>query len=524
MRVAPARPLARVGAADSLTCGGSALADYCFVVRGEPLDQLSPDQALALSAPVFVVPRRALAKKLQLTVTEPNQTRHIITATPIGALQNAAAALTWLTQLVAPVLAASHERRANAQAPPGYAETHRLVVHIDNQAGFFAFLKQKKRCVVAAAKMALATSAGFKTVDAYVIVQPSQPEMGLHFLNIYARQLPQPHSQPNAVRRAAVGCARQGLAHTRVCVCAREQPGAPAPAPVLPLPTVPASMDSALDSAPQQARLSEPAGAVTYNFLRSFRGVHKTRFYALAELFDNAKDSNATTMHVSSTPAQVGTALASLTLVDNGAGMSVASVRHLLNSLGFSTKVKQTEAIGGFGQGFMKAMAQLTRFAVVLSRLKSPPTAAAAPVACGLFAYPEHLETSRTTLNNQTFAWDDTKRTLIAAGVPDIDDAMARVAAAYALLERQGHGTALVLLQLLPGLSYNAATHDVVLGIPDARHITSLRQFCKWIYLRPSMQVSVDGEDMKMIDCRTLLVNPLTATDRKVLTAEGAPK
>jgi hypothetical protein len=209
-------------------------------------------------------------------------------------------------------------------------------------------------------------------------------------------------------------------------------------------------------------------------------------------------------------------------LIDNGHGMSGNQLFRLMNHFGFSTKATSKVAVGGFGQGFKKAAVQLARYSLVLSRAE--PNGA---LACGLFAFPADRERSDQPIANRTFPLEAVAEELRKEGCPDVNlkGAVEALELVKARLAAGRRGTAIVLVELLPGLELSADGTDIVLtSVLDPSQFTSLRQFCTWLYLRPALTVTIGDEPVGTILCTSRLVAPLAFSERSVRMLDGAKR
>jgi hypothetical protein len=161
------------------------------VTGGVARDFISPREARALHAPIFVVPRRAYGRQLRFSMVDQNGASCTVAAAPLGAVSNPPGTLSWICALEAPVFSASHELRAQARPPSSYREMHSLVVHVADQRALFTFLKETKRHVIGSATLLRAgaeTKDGLRAqpVRTLVVIKPVAPDLGLHTLQVYA--------------------------------------------------------------------------------------------------------------------------------------------------------------------------------------------------------------------------------------------------------------------------------------------------------------------------------------------------
>jgi len=125
---------------------------------------------------------------------------------------------------------------------------------------------------------------------------------------------------------------------------------------------------------------SRSSGVMTNRALRTLSQQHeKWPFGAVAELFDNAVDAEASYVKVRLHSQSKSDDKAYLTFQDDGCGMDATTLRHMLREVGWTSKVGGRQAqtngiIGKYGQGFKTGCFRLGASVTVITKKLKPAT------------------------------------------------------------------------------------------------------------------------------------------------------
>jgi hypothetical protein len=457
-----------------------------FVVGEQDYERIRPYDAVSSGAPVFLVPAFTRKKLLAVTIAQHDKSVIRLEMAVVGATGDSAAAAKWLQALETLDVSGMHQSKVKLdELLVGHQQLcHELVVHVPRQVGLFTWLADHQRIVFVKARLVHRAAQRLTDESTVLVVEPARADQSIHVLRVYtagagsgvSARPAAGHGLPSAVA-GSLSAQDRKLAHA---------------APVAAAPANPIVAQS-------------ERGAVSYNFLRTFRGAHRTKLFALAEMVDNARDAGARRLDVFALEG-----LGGLALIDNGQGMANDEFSRFLNHFGYPAKALLSTAVGGFGQGFKKAVVQLARFCVVLTRR------AHKPLLCGVFAFPANRERSEELVSNPVCAIDGLGTVLSAHGLSGRSGLQQALNTARARLEgTDAAGTALILVDLLPGLVLDPTALDVRLETAiamDKAQFMSLRQFCKWLYLRPSMTIFIEGMAVGTILCTSRLQRSITYT------------
>jgi len=265
---------------------------------------------------------------------------------------------------------------------------------------------------------------------------------------------------------------------------------------------------------------SQPKPAsLLYNALRGLGEIHKTRFGAIAELIDNAKDANARNLRIDW--SNLGGGINGLFFRDDGTGMSMEVLKRMLQELGYTWN-KQRSDIGGWGYGFKSGVLKLARDALVISSVNGEQ------FSVGLFSYPPDKDNSTdpvviyayscSAIGEPVSAEDTAQRQRMEKICSDQKVKLGDVVQSELQKFKKSSGTAILVYNLKDGLTFTA--DDIKIKFGGEGSFDVLREYCRWLYLMPKLQLHLNGTKVGIGVAAARLDN-MVKTDVDICDAQG---
>ncbi|XP_033741288.1 MORC family CW-type zinc finger protein 3-like isoform X2 [Pecten maximus] len=270
-----------------------------------------------------------------------------------------------------------------------------------------------------------------------------------------------------------------------------------------------------------------PMGKLSPAYLNSNSTSHTLALSAFAELIDNAYDPdvNAKKLHIDKRQIDGVTCL---TFVDDGNGMDPETLHNMM-SFGFSDKDKfetpRHKAVGRYGNGFKSGSMRLGKDAIVFTRRLDT-------MSVGLLSQTFLKNTNAEVILVPIITWNLPEKTKhpdpsMAASLAAIlqhsifkneDDLLKELAA----IEKTG--TTIMIYNLksrsdgLLELDFESDPFDIrdpethlkeeaatVALHQKSRHMVSLKEYCKILYLKPKLRIWIRGKNVKTLLIRKYL-------------------
>ena len=133
-------------------------------------------------------------------------------------------------------------------------------------------------------------------------------------------------------------------------------------------------LQRSLEEPPEDALAAVPAFSVGATFLDANSQAHHKPFSAFGDLADNARESEATKLWIGVEPATAAHPYLTITLTENGRGMSEMTLRTGIGGIGHSNKAHRSEV--HYGMGAKSALPRLSPNSLVLTKNGKMRTAA----------------------------------------------------------------------------------------------------------------------------------------------------
>ncbi|XP_030199230.1 MORC family CW-type zinc finger protein 3 isoform X8 [Gadus morhua] len=257
-----------------------------------------------------------------------------------------------------------------------------------------------------------------------------------------------------------------------------------------------------------------PKSMLCPKFLHSNSTSHTGPFSAIAELIDNAYDTDVNAKQIWIDKTQIKD-IECLTFMDNGNGLNYKSMHRML-SFGYSNKkvVNGKDPIGIYGNGFKSGSMHLGQDVIVLSKSKNdlcvgmlsqtylertgaeeinvPIISIKKPEAKHFSVMEEHQASLRDILDHSPFNTEEELLTELRAIESSCSSTGTRIIIWN--LRRTSSGK--------PAIDFITDRYDIRIPCddldssdPDSKY--SLRAYCSVLYMKPRMQINIRGQKVK---------------------------